>query len=199
MIEDVEHEWEALVTEQSARFCGAMKNFENEMVRLLDIQVSPIVLKLSLFYQWARLMSWTHHLDNKQQEAWLLELECLMLPITKLMRDMVRTLSAKRINDTTQSLTPKLTQRLANFDATTDEGLSKDNIDKQFYIANQSLFKVVEHCFQTKLHAKTLSSVCLFFWFKCYSAVTDIAPRDMLKIEHHWGRVMESVACLIEK
>lgn len=196
---DFEKDWEDLITLQSSRFLGAMKNFENEIVRLLDIRVSPIVIKLALFYQWARLISWTHNLDNIQQEEWLLEIEKLMLPIAKLMRDMARTLSAQKINDDTHSLSPKLTKRLENFDPLTDEGLSKDNIDKQFYIANQSFFKVVEHCFQTKLSEKTLSSVCLFFWFKCFSSVTDIAERDTLKIEHHWGRVMESVSCLIER
>ena len=196
---DIEQEWEALINDQSARFTGAMKTFENEMIRLLDIDVSPIVLKLSLFYQWARLISWTHHLDHTQQDSWLLEIERLMLPITHLMRDMVKRLSARKITDDTVSLAPKLTQWLAHFDPQNDEGLSKDNIDKQFYIVNQSLFKVVEHCFQSKINEKTLSSMCLFFWFKCYSVFTDIAERDMLKIEHHWGRVMESVSCLIEK
>lgn len=194
-----EKDWEELLENQSSRFLGAMKNFENEIIRLLDIRVSPIVIKLALFYQWARLISWTHNLDNKQQAEWLLELEKLMLPITRLMRDMTRTLSARQINDSTDSLTPKLTNKLKKFDPESDEGLSKDNIDKQFYIANQSFFKVVEHCFQTKLGEKTLSSVCLFFWFKCFSAFTDIADRDMLKIEHHWGRVMESVSCLIQR
>lgn len=194
-----EKDWDNLITQQNKRFLNAMADFEDEILTLLDNQISPIVIKLSLFYQWARLISWTHNLEDTQQTEWLAEIEQLMLPVGKIIRNKITSLGTRCLTQDSTSLAPRLTNRLTAYDARMDEGLTKDNIDKQFYMANEIFFKTVERSLQAKLNEKTLSSMCLYYWFKCYSAITDIAELDMLKLEHQWGKVMESVWCLIEK
>ena len=90
-----EKDWDNLITQQNQRFLNAMADFEDEILTLLDNQISPIVIKLSLFYQWARLISWTHNLEDTQQTEWLAEIEQLMLPVGKIIRNKITSLDTR--------------------------------------------------------------------------------------------------------
>jgi len=193
-----EKDWEILVNQQSKRFLGAIARFEDCAIRLLSEGVSPIVIKLAFFYQWTRLISWSQNVDNRIEDDWLKKSEDIMLPVIKLLRKIMMSLSSNDINKGEGPLAVNLQNKLKSFDPRIEEGVSKKSIDEQFFVANQALFTAVEATIKTKLSMQTLSSICLFYWFRCYSAVTDIAPEDARKVEQHWGRVMDAVSDLVK-
>jgi len=170
-----------------------LSKLKKATIELILQGVSLKTLDLTLMYQWIRVTTWNHHIEEKTFEHWASHLELVYLPLIKMLKELESSIKDDGPSKDMKQLGAGLDEVKNIAQKTSKNEYSRVEIIRMVNIANPELFRLTQSFINDKIHPGLIESGYFYYWLRMSIMYVNGPEEFFQKLERNWDIVMKRV------